>query len=237
MLVIGSHFHSLTGQCFAIAKLALLIHCHLFSALPSPDAAEPYLFHAFPLRVCAIPMLYIAWLFPRHALPSRTVGLPCLRIDVPLPCAADLCLFISKLSPCYALFLHSMPLLINAARTPPLRLIAMLCHSSDILRLAIAVINSALPSQCFTSPRSASAGRHVQINSVLCLCLASARHCFADHLNAFPSPCTVTLNYSIPLPNIALALPYYDAPRLCDHSIAIPLHFDTNPLLCLSPQN
>ena len=227
------------------------------AAMPLSSITPAKLSHAVPLRVCPVPMLSIAWLIrlnawlirlnaplirrndepcPRHAFPSPCLAFPSHRRATAMCCRSIPsqrrpmpCLFISKLSPCYALFLHSMPLrrwtpplLINAARTPPLRIIAMLCHRSDILRLAIAGINSALPSQCFTSPRSALAPR----------CGAMPLPWLGSPLrfNANPSPCTVTLNYSIPLPNIALALPYYAAPRLCDHSIAI-------PLLCLSTQN
>ena len=189
--------------------------CSAFLACPPPRLAFTSLWPAFPSPCLAFPSHRRATAMCCRSIPSQRRTMPCL--------------FISKLSPCYALFLHSMPLrrwtpplLINAARTPPLRIIAMLCHRSDILRLAIAGINSALPSQCFTSPRSALAPR----------CGAMPLPWLGSPLrfNANPSPCTVTLNYSIPLPNIALALPYYAAPRLCDHSIAI-------PLLCLSTQN
>lgn len=154
----------------------MLRHRQAGIALPSPlpVATVPFQFHAFPLRVCAVPMLYIAWLFPRHAFPLHHSGLPLrrpvlllLRIDV--LCHATALLWASPPHPATAMCCRSIPYprksIPSQRRSMPCLCIETLCPAmlyKSTLCLCLVVPFSALP---------------LHLDAGLCLCLDSVRLC------------------------------------------------------------
>ena len=145
---------------------------------------------------------------------------------MPLPCAADLC-------DCYALLLHSMPLrrwtsplLINAARTPPLPGLAIPSPCPVTLRQGFAItvlpfLRLSMLILCCACPRKTELCRR-RDSRILChaerLC-ALPSHCSlsrstANRHLANPSPSRTTLRLALAILRFSDALLSISSPRL-----------------------